>query len=58
MSFVKRWVQIGLDYGIISEKNIEKLLESAYGQPPRAEDIAGFPYRTHSASKNTFRSFM
>lgn len=42
LPFVKRWVQIGLDYGIISEKNIEKLLESAYGQPPRAEDIAGY----------------
>ncbi len=49
-----RWIQIGLEYVLISEKNIAKTLQSAYGIAPTKDQIAG--YYNPLALKGTAKS--
>lgn len=40
--FLERWLQLALEHVLIRPGRIEKLLESAYGQPPTAAQIQGY----------------
>ncbi len=37
-----RWVQVALEYFVVSENNIESMLTSAYGTAPTREQILGY----------------
>jgi len=37
-----RWIQVALEHAVINENRIRSFLESAYGQPPTSEQVAGY----------------